>query len=259
MTCQRWNSRRCLYRPAGETIRPRDYEVAAIAEASAKSFVLEHHYSGAYPAARFRFGMHRGGDLVGVAVFSVPAQPRALACLPGPVALNVELGRLVLLDEVPANGESWLIARCFELLRRQGISGVVAFSDPMPRSTSEGAIVMPGHVGTIYQATNACYLGRSKPDTHRLLPDGTVFHRRAQAKIRTHETGWRYASAQLEHFGAAPLHADEDGAEWLRRWLPLISRPLRHPGNHKYAWTMRRTDRRHLPISLPYPKIEMKT
>jgi hypothetical protein len=27
------------------------------------------------------------------------------------------LGRIVLLDEVPGNGETWFVARCFELLR----------------------------------------------------------------------------------------------------------------------------------------------
>jgi hypothetical protein len=35
----------------------------------------------------------------------------------------VELGRLVLLDDVPANGESWFIARAFELLRARGYTG----------------------------------------------------------------------------------------------------------------------------------------
>ena len=37
-------------------------------------------------------------------------------------AQAVELGRFVFLDQVGFNGESWLLARCFELLRRDGQS-----------------------------------------------------------------------------------------------------------------------------------------
>ena len=55
------------YRPAGEPIDPRRYEVAAIAsDRTAKDFVLPHHYSGSYPAARFRFGLFRRAVLDGV-------------------------------------------------------------------------------------------------------------------------------------------------------------------------------------------------
>jgi hypothetical protein len=33
---------------------------------------------------------------------------------------------------VPANGESWFLARCWEMAARQGVRGVVSFSDPVP-------------------------------------------------------------------------------------------------------------------------------
>ena len=80
---QRWRGRRDRYRPAGETIATREYEVAPIAEDRvAKAFVLEHHYAGTYPAARFRFGLYHSGKLVGVAVFSVPTNDRTLALFP---------------------------------------------------------------------------------------------------------------------------------------------------------------------------------
>jgi len=256
---QRWSSGRASYRPAGETIDTRNYEVAAIDDdTTAKRFVLGHHYSGSYPAARFRYGIYFGQFLCGVAVFSVPCQPLALACLPGDDSERIELGRLVLHDDVPANAESWFIARCFEQLRAAGIVGVVSFSDPARRVDADGGVVFPGHVGTIYQATNACYLGRSKAETHRMLPDGTIFHRRAMAKIKHREAGWRYASAILVRHGAAVLDEADDAASWLALWLGRLTRPLRHPGNHKYAWTLQRRDRRHLPTSLPYPKLALE-
>jgi hypothetical protein len=250
---QRWLFGRDSYRPPSEVIRTADYEVAPIPEGAAKAFVVEHHYSRSYPAARFRFGLHRHGDLVGVAVFSVPMCWEVLKPLPGPPLASVELGRFVLLDDVPGNGETWFLGRCFDGLRQAGLRGVVSFSDPVPRETVDGRRVFAGHVGTIYQAHNAVYLGRATPRTLRLLPDGRVLSDRAISKIRQLERGHAYSSALLEQFGAAPLGGQEPRA-WLSHWLPRLTRTMRHPGAFKYAWALTRSDRKALPASLPYPK-----
>ena len=91
---QRWRSQRASYRPAGEPIDPRRYEVAPIAtDNPAKAFVVAHHYSASFPAARARFGLYRGGELVGVAVLSQPMRDEVLAGLPGDRAERAELGR----------------------------------------------------------------------------------------------------------------------------------------------------------------------
>jgi hypothetical protein len=255
---QRWRDRRDFYRPAGEPIVTRHYDVAAIADdRAAKAFVLAHHYAASYPAARFRFGLYRrGGALCGVAVFSHPCSDRVLtnvfAGVPAPAC--VELGRFVLLDAVPANGETWFLGRCFELLRRStAIVGVVSFADPQPRSTSAGDVVFPGHVGTIYQAHNARYLGRGTPRRLRLLPDGTVLSERAIAKLVARDRGWAYVARLLVAAGAA----EEPGGDlraWAGQWVPRLTRPLRHRGNHKYAWALAAAARRALPAPLAYPK-----
>lgn len=252
MRAQRWLFRRDSYRPAGETIRPSEYDVEPLPELRAKDFVVTHHYSQTYPAARFRFGLYRRGELAGVAVFSHPCNERVLSIFPGPARASVELGRFVLLDAVPGNGETWFLARCFEQLRAAGLTGVVSFSDPVPRSTLDGRTVFAGHLGTIYQAHNARYLGRGKARTLRLLPDGRVYSDRAISKVRALDRGWRYAAAQLEEAGAEPLSGDP--AEWLRRWLPRLTRQLRHPGNHRYAWILQPKLRRALPAGRQYPK-----
>jgi len=251
---QRWREKRGAYRPAGEPISTIAHEVASIPDdTTAKAFVLEHHYSGSYPPARRRFGLYRGELLVGVAVFSVPVNPRALNPAPGDASSRAELGRLVLLDEVAANGESWFVARCFELLAREGFTGVVSFADPVPRSTATGELVMPGHLGTVYQALNAVYVGRSKPETKLLLPDGTAFPARAVAKIKSGDRGWRYAVDRLVDHGAEPL--DGDPKSWLERELPRVTRRQRHGGNLKYAWALTRAGKRSMPTSMPYPKV----
>jgi hypothetical protein len=253
--CLRWRDRRNA-RPRGEVIDTRQYEVAPIAEdRTAKAFVQTHHYSGTYPAARERVGLWRGAQLVGVAVFSVPCQAKVLSrVFTGDWRDSVELGRFVLLDVVPANGETWFLARAFELLRRDGYRGVVSFSDPVPRRRLDGSLLFPGHLGTIYQAHNAQYLGRGTGRRLRLLPDGRVLNARAVQKIRGGERGWRYATDMLVQAGApaAPLEIDARRA-WLATWLPRCTRPLSHPGNHRYAWPLQRRTAVLLPAQT-YPK-----
>lgn len=256
MHCQRWRDGRDSYRPARETITPSKFEVASIPDdTTAKSFVQAHHYSGSYPAARFRHGLYRDGELVGVAVYSVPCNPRVLtnhlACERDAAA---ELGRFVLLDDVLANGETWFLARSFKLLKLEGLEGVIAFSDPLTRTTVEGDVVKPGHIGTIYQAHNGRCIGRSGKRTLRLLPSGRVFSARARSKIRSGARGWRYAVEQLVEEGAEPLDDPGDGRAWLKRWLPRLTRKLRHPGNYRYAWPLVRTRGLITTESQPYPK-----
>jgi hypothetical protein len=253
---QRWRTRRASYRPAGEPIATHRFEVAPIDEDNpAKRFVVAHHYSASYPAARRRFGLYRGDELVGVAVFSVPASSTVLAGLPGDDQERAELGRFVLLDHVPANGETWFLGRAFELLRREGFASVVSFSDPHPRTTTTGRVVMPGHVGTIYQAHNAIYLGRARRDTLRLLPDGRTIHSRALAKIRARDRGWRYSATIFESLGARPLRASEDASAWVDRCVAKYTRSIRHPGNHRYGWVLDRRVACLVPSGLAYPKL----
>ena len=255
--CQRWGGGRASYRPAGEPIETARYEVAPIAgDAAAKAFVLAHHYAKSYPAARFRAGLYTGGALVGVAVFSVPMSEGALR--PFGVDDAVELGRLVLLDEVPANGESWFLARAFEVLRREGLGAVVSFSDPEVRTDATGTTVFLGHAGTCYQASNAVYTGKATPRTLHLLPDGTVLSARTVQKIRARERGWQHAVAQLVAHGA---EAPVDGADlraWLAGQLPRVTRRRRHHGNHRYLFPLNRAARRACPASLPYPKLGLE-
>jgi hypothetical protein len=258
---QRWREGCTTFVPPDDVARRGDLEVAAIPDdRTAREFVIRHHYARSYPAARFRFGAYKGGELKGVAVFSVPCSARVLSnVFPGEPLANVELGRLVLHDDLPFNSESNFVAECFRLLRREGIEGVLSFSDPVRRTAMDGRVILPGHVGTIYKGLNARYLGRATARTLRLLPDGTVFSDRAIQKIRGKERGWVYAVDQLVAAGAPTPILTQTTAEglrfWLAQWLPLMTRPLKHGGNFKYAWALDRRIRRHLPEGLPYPKL----
>jgi hypothetical protein len=244
---QRWRRGRVRWRPAGETIDTREYEVAEITDdTTAKAFVLEHHYSSSYVAARFRYGLYRRGEFEGTAVFSHPVNDRSLAPLPGEPLESVELGRFVLTDRAPGNAETWCLGRCFELLRRRGILGVVSFSDPVPRRTLGGQLVLPGHVGSIYAGHNGVYVGRSKRSILHLLPDGRVLSPRAIQKVKAMERSWRYTVELLEAHGAPRFELDELGCDqvrrlaWLDRALAATTRRFRHGGNHKYVWALDR-------------------
>lgn len=252
---QRWRESRSAYRPIGETINTLDYEVAAISDDStAKQFVISHHYSRSYPAARFRFGLYKHGYLVGVAVFSHPTHSRSVTnVFPVMSTEAVELGRFVLLDQVPGNGETWFLGRAFHLLRQIGLLGVVSFSDDQPRTSDTGETVFLGHIGTIYQAHNARYLGRGSSRPLRLLPDGSVFHARMIQKIRAGERGWQSGVEKLMHYGAdAP---GRDRALWLKYWLSRLTRNIQHPGNHKYAWSLQPKKAWFLLPGMSYPKL----
>lgn len=259
---QRWRAGRASYELKGAPINTRLYEVAAIdgdgADNTAKSFVAAHHYSRSMGAARERIGLYRGGELVGCAVFSHPPTDGVLSRLPCSKPEAVELGRLVLLHGVEANGETWFIARAFEILRRRGYAGVISFADPVPRSALGGEVVFPGHIGWIYQASSAVFAGRATARTKRLLPDGRVFDERARSKIRQRHTGWRYAVDLLVAAGAAPPEQTATAGDlhaWLRRELPGCTRPLKHAGNFRYLFGLTPAVKKRLPVSLPYPKV----
>ena len=267
--CQRWNRRRDSYRPAGEVIDTARYGVELLAEADAKAFVKRHHYSGSYPAARLRVGLYRSrgpfqrAELVGAAVYSVPMSQRVIPKWTGLApSEGVELGRLVLLDDVEGNGETWFLARAMALVRSElpAVRAVLSCSDPVKRTGADGRIILPGHVGTIYQALNARHVGRTGRATLNVTPTGQVVSKRALSKIAGGESGAAYASRQLLELGAPAQLPGESGQAWIARvkasgWLGRF----RHPGNLVYLWAVggkgqRRRIASRFPEPLAYPK-----
>jgi hypothetical protein len=253
MTCQRWRNHRTSYRPAGEPIDPSQYGVEPIEREVAKRFVETHHYSRTFPAARFCAGLFHRRTLAGVAVFSVPMNqavvPKYCGVRPNDGA---ELGRFVLLDSVPANGETWFLSRAFRTLPKT-ILGVVSYSDPMPRSSVAGQIVKPGHVGVIYQAANAAYFGQSCKRTILLASNGEVISERALSKLRNGERGREYVREMLSGLGAKQLVGESDEAFVVRLLKSDMFRRVRHPGNHTYAWSLHK--RITITSDLSYPKL----
>jgi len=249
--CQRWRGGRDSYRPAGEPFDPSRYGAAPIDFGPARRFVVAHHYSATMPASRLQIGLfHKGSAvqremLAGVLVFSVPVQERAVpAWLDGlSPRLGVEIGRLVLLDAVPANGESWFLGRCFRLLRQllPEVQGVLSYCDPLERCDDRGRVVKRGHIGTVYKAFNGRYAGRSAARTLLLAPNGRSVNERTLSKIRLGEQGADYAVRQLLALGAPAPRAGEPGSAYVARAVVEGGfRKFRHPGNLAFTWPVGR-------------------
>lgn len=262
---QRWRERATKWVDPEQRIDPGRYTVQRIHRDLGRAFVEAHHYSGSSVAERYTAGLYRGSDLVGAAVFSQGVQERSRTVYFDGAEDIVELGRLVLLDDVPGNGESWFVARAMGLLRnaihqdaRTGgklaaVGGVLSYSDPLPRTTVDGETIMPGHVGTVYQALSARCFGRASPRTVYLTEAGTVLSGRGLSKIGGDERGRAREMKKLLDLGAPSPWPGEDFGDWQLRALhegPF--RRVRHPGNFVYGWALASSVK--LAAASSYPK-----
>lgn len=271
--CQRWRNRRDSYVPAREVVSTSHLDIERVGrDRDVADFIAEHHYLGTMPVVRRRFALYERGERVGVALFGQPVNDLAITnVLPGAAAESLELQRLCLLDAVGANAESYFVARCHDMLRREGFVGVVSFSDPEPRvvfrERAEGGeperiVLRPGHLGTVYQALGFAYLGRSDPKSLDVFVgpgadgrDGMVLNKRTAQKIRSGERGWTGAARLLVERGAPPPPGEREARiRWLEEWRARLTRRVRHRGVHKYVIALDRRARKRVGESLAYPK-----
>jgi hypothetical protein len=244
---QRWTrDKRDVYRERGEGFDAGRYDVELIGQAAAKKFIVGKHYLATYPSAQLNVGLFgMGGELVGVATFSVPQHPRTIPKRTGvPTDEGSELGRFMLLDDVPYLGETWFLAKAMVIAKeeRPEWRAIVSFADPVSRRSTKGKLITPGHIGTIYQAFNMRFVGRSKPRTMLLNAKGfETLVPRALSKIRAKDKGWEGNVRRLvKGTGfAPPKNTSELG---LRAWVDTVEEALRrvpHPGNIAYSYALR--------------------
>ncbi len=275
-TCQRWREGRASYRPAGEPLDPRRFDVEPLPTRAARDFVCTHHYSGSWPSSRLAVGLlykraFGPSSIVGVANFGEPLGRNAIekwtGTQRGEGRDGAELNRFVLLDWVPANAESWFLAEAFRCLRahKPAIEACIAYADPVAVRVGD-ALVKPGHVGTIYQASNAAYAGLSSPETYWVAASGQIVTRRLVSKLRNDEVGAAYAYRTLRRLGAPGRLPGESDWAWVTRVLDEsgVFRRWRHPGKHVYAFGLgakrqRQAMRQRVACGLAYPKANQYT
>jgi hypothetical protein len=276
-----------LYQARDYRFHPEDHELltpATIDLDQARAFVAKHHYLKGLPKnIRFVYGLYHkpSRKLVGVAAFGSPAYDTVLSekRFPGFTKKELdqvgsELVRLVLLDEVPRNGESWFMGAAFKDMREREQRAVVSFSDPAV-----------GHVGTIYKSLEAAYTGRSKKGKGwRFKATGTpvsandisklkaacpvhrpVYKRKltrvrrevAKLNLKTKAaekevkrlmrgdcgsgksiSGWEGAIRRWEGQGAPAYMEGTCLGEWRDMVLPMIAVPEEREGKHRYIWEL---------------------
>jgi hypothetical protein len=131
-----------------------DYAIRPLAYADAMQLVVEHHYLHRKAPCSAAFGLFLGDAVKGVVVYGTPSSAPLRRGLAGDHNKGnvVELTRLWVSDDVPRNGESFLIGRT---LSRAGKELVVSYAE-----------IEQGHTGVVYQATNWLYTGLSAKRTN---------------------------------------------------------------------------------------------
>lgn len=247
---QRWRLRRSIFVPNSTEIDPRDYTVAAIEPKTARAFVQEHHYLRSFPASQFAAGLFRARTLVGACVFATPSNDAVITTHTGLIdpRTGTTLARLILLDDIPGNAETYFVARAKRLLRQEKphIEAFVSYADETV-----------GHIGQIYAALSGSYRGRTRFRQRHFIGNLQIAER-SLSKITLEEPGGEGAARQLLAAGAHERHPSETPGQWiarLRRDQQLVSR--RSPGLHVYSFPLTlaaRLAERDLPRKT-YPKL----
>lgn len=167
---------------------------------------------------------------------------------------GLELGRFIMLPDVPGNGESWFLSRALHILKheRPTCGAVISASDPLVRRYADGSVRCPGHVGVIYQALNGQHVGYTGSHYIHLDRQMRTISARAISKVKAQDQGAAYSERQLVDAGCDPRRPGEDPADWLERVLPALPR-VKHPGCIMYRWALGKVALNTLP-PLPYPR-----
>ena len=134
-----------------EMPKVRDMIVAPVSPSDVQEFARRYHYTATGGSAVWRWGLWHGPVLHGVVAYNLPTRT-ACESVFGPEHFDkvIHMGRLVLSDESPRNSESRLIGGSLREIERNypAIWCVLTY-----------AAADVGHIGTVYQATNAIYTG----------------------------------------------------------------------------------------------------
>ena len=158
-----------------------------VGKKKARSFIKKNHYTKGCGNAIISHGIYdKFANLVGVIAYQCPISENVRKSVFGSQHKDkvIELHRLVTLDECPKNTESWFISKSLDKLKKEtSYWAVISFAD-----------ATMGHVGKIYQASNAIYTGKTsknvyyKDSSRKLRPPRQ--NGRNISKEEARERGW---------------------------------------------------------------------
>lgn len=195
-----------------------EYTVRRIAGKVGREFIRANHYTRTCHNGPMCWGLFDGDQMIGVIAFATPSSEMVRASVFGTQYKDsvTELHRLFVQDGTPKNTESWFIARGLAglLEYRPAIRGVISFAD-----------ATEGHVGTVYQATNALYCGTT--GRHRFYRDaeGRLRHPRQNGENITLEKarlrGWVPEMREAKHRYVFLIGRNRSERRWASRNLKL--------------------------------------
>lgn len=131
--------------------RVRDMTVAPVATCDVNEFAKRYHYTQTGGNMPWRWGLWHGPVLHGVVAYNLPTRTVCESVFGAEHHEHVwHMGRLILSDASPRNSESRLIGGSLRAIERD-------YPNVWCILTYAAADV--GHIGTVYQATNAIYSG----------------------------------------------------------------------------------------------------
>jgi hypothetical protein len=178
-----------------EMPKVRDMTVGPVSVSDVAEFARRYHYTGIEGSALWRWGLWSDAVLHGVVAYNLPTRSVCESVF-GPDYFDKvwHMGRLVLSEDSPRNSESRLIGLSLKEIEktRSDIWAVLTYADPSV-----------GHIGTVYQATNAIYTGRSDASSVRYYIDNNgKRHGTRATSCRTDEAesrGWTLHRGETKH------------------------------------------------------------
>ncbi len=224
--------------------------VKPIQRQDASSFVTQ-HYLGRFPSiSKYYFGVYSNDELIGCVIYGLPTSQYVATYIATDPTTNqslltkdevYELQRLFIVDKPGLkNIESSVLAKSNKLLHDldKKVKVVITYADPSS-----------GHVGTIYQATNAIYQGKGQT------------RNRWTTNVGGKEKVLRDKQLHAILSASGNSHLIKGSAEdILKSGLPVFNKNIE--GKHRYIYILR--DRKRIEPNLklkpqPYPKKDAPT
>lgn len=182
----------------------REMVVREIPAKFARGYIAKNHYSKTFPdSTMFCFAGYLGDKIAGIITYGMGTSVNQYTSVFADIQKGeyLELTRLWSADTMPRNTESKIISESMKQLPKK-IKLIVTFADPSQ-----------GHIGYIYQATNALYIGKSMGGTMLITKEGIVKHQRLIGIYRMRQEKLKNKSSQeiIDYLGwkkikSAPKH-----------------------------------------------------
>ena len=163
------------------------YTIKEINKKLANDIQIKYHYLATKASCTYSYGLFSGEEIIGVILYGNPTAPTTIKiCGEKHKKDVIEITRLWIKDDTPKNTESFFIGNTLKLVDKPII---VAFADPEA-----------GHIGTVYQAANFVYTGRSDRGGRVIAIRGNKIHNKTLWKQ------YKTANKIREAFGAENVY-----------------------------------------------------